>query len=69
MDNAIILAERLKEAVMGTTFSSYKLNVSISVGITLLMNSETFEEALKRADSNLYSEKQSNPIHAQVSVV
>lgn len=69
LDNAIILAERLKEAVMGTTFSSYKLNVSISVGITLLMNSETFEEALKRADSNLYSEKQSNPIHAQVSVV
>lgn len=39
IDNALILAERLKEAVTDTAFSSYKLTVSISVGITLLMNS------------------------------
>ncbi|ELV8763972.1 diguanylate cyclase, partial [Vibrio fluvialis] len=52
-----ILGERLKEVVMETTFSPYQLNVSISVGITQLMNSELFEDALKRADSNLYAEK------------
>lgn len=57
LDNAIILGERLKEVVMETTFSPYQLNVSISVGITQLMNSELFEDALKRADSNLYAEK------------
>ncbi|HGY9573266.1 TPA: GGDEF domain-containing protein [Vibrio fluvialis] len=69
IDNAIILAERLKEAVTDTAFSSYKLTVSISVGITLLMNSESLDDALKRADSNLYSEKQLSPLSPRPGLV
>ncbi|WP_268745367.1 hypothetical protein [Vibrio fluvialis] len=52
-----------------TAFSSYKLTVSISVGITLLMNSESLDDALKRADSNLYSEKQLSPLSAPPGLV
>ncbi|PNH96051.1 GGDEF domain-containing protein [Vibrio diazotrophicus] len=57
-DNATRLAERLKECVGETTFSPYALSVGVSVGVVEMMENEPVESAIRRADENLYKDKQ-----------
>ncbi|WP_246201141.1 GGDEF domain-containing protein [Vibrio ziniensis] len=57
-DNALRLAYRLKESVGGTTFSPYALSVGVSVGVAEMMENEPVESVIRRADENLYKDKQ-----------
>lgn len=56
--NAAKLALRLKECVCETTFSPYALSVGVSVGVVEMMENEPVESAIRRADENLYKDKQ-----------
>ncbi|MFV0448517.1 MAG: diguanylate cyclase domain-containing protein [Vibrio sp.] len=57
-ENALSLAARLKETVGATTFSPYALNVGVSVGVAEMMENEPIESVIRRADENLYTDKQ-----------
>ena len=59
-DNSYALAEKVRKAVENHVFepdSHRPLHVTVSLGVSDLLPDDTFETALKRADTNLYKAK------------
>ena len=58
-ENALFnLAQILRIAVENQTFSSEKIDLTISLGVTIFQENDTKEDALKRVDIALYRAKQ-----------
>ncbi len=57
-DNAIRLANNLKETVQEMKFSPYGLTVGVSVGVAEMRENEPVESVIRRADEKLYDDKQ-----------
>jgi len=55
VDEALCIADRLRQQIGGRIFSG--LNVTVSVGISRLLTDEPLEEGIKRADRALYNAK------------
>ena len=58
-DDAIVVAERVRQVIEVTYFESLNGNVTISIGLTQGLLDEPYEEAIKRADKGLYESKNS----------
>ncbi len=59
LDGALFLAERIREAVAATPFESrdLKLNITVSVGVSVLEKGESGTDLLRKADAALYQSK------------
>jgi len=56
-DDALRIAERMKQAVSGLAVSGFALPISLSIGLTFATPSETAISMLARADMALYNAK------------
>ena len=57
LENATILAERLRESLENLTFPPLETRVTASFGIAQYRLDDTFEKLIKRADEGLYAAK------------
>jgi diguanylate cyclase (GGDEF)-like protein len=57
LENATILAERLRESLENLSFAPLKTRVTASFGIAQYQPDDTFETLVKRADEALYAAK------------
>ena len=57
LEDATILAERLRESLENLTFPPLKTRVTASFGIAQYQPDDTFETLVKRADEGLYAAK------------
>lgn len=66
-----IFAEKLRESIEQHIFDNHDqpINLTISVGATLISPNESFEDAFKRVDTALYQAKNSgrNRVHLEIS--
>ncbi len=59
LDGGLFLAERIREAIEGAPFrcQAHELNITISLGVSVLKRGETAHDLLRKADAALYRSK------------